>query len=429
MFLSLVTFVTLERIISAVKILCVETSESAVEFLIIEIVVLPLLAVIHSAVYHGDDGVELLYLLDRLFVIVETHSQIVSHVVGHSYPKRYNPHMKRYSVISMGEPAGTSPEIIIRAVSSYADDPSAFLIVTGDEGIFRKTAKDLSLVLPFSFYADDKDSLEEAVGNGEQFIFYQSSSIDTDSFSYGTVSADTGYAAFRSLESAVAIIQNGQARSLVTCPVSGDSLAAAGYAERSVFELLSRFASTDRLSNMLSSGPLNIFGLSHRRAIRKAIESVKRENIISALVEIDSITSTSYFDRSKPIGVAALNPIRPDGTWTDTDEEEAIGPAVEIVRNLGINAEGPLSSEVLYSRGMHGEFSSILVMTAGEGFAAASAASPDKAVVITWGLPFMRVGPLMETELPIAGKGIADMRKLRAAIDKALLFRAASFMA
>ena len=180
---------------------------------------------------------------------------------------------------------------------------------------------------------------------------------------------------------------------------------------------------------MLSSGPLNIFGLSHRRAIRKAIESVKRENIISALVEIDSITSTSYFDRSKPIGVAALNPIRPDGTWTDTDEEEEIGPAVEIVRNLGINAEGPLSSEVLYSRGMHGEFSSILVMTAGEGFAAASAASPDKAVVITWGLPFMRVGPLMETELPIAGKGIADMRKLRAAIDKALLFRAASFMA
>ena len=337
--------------------------------------------------------------------------------------------MQRYTVLSMGEPAGTSPEMIIKTVRALSSDPSVWLIVTGDEGVFRKTASDLSLPLPFEFYADDEASLKEAEANDQQLIFYASSHIDMDAFRYGEVSADTGAASYEALRTAVGIIQNGMGHSLVTSPVSGAALEAAGYKERSVFELLSTCASTARLSNMLRGGELNIFGLTHRRSVRDAIADVKRENIISALVDIDSITMSPYFDRSKPIAVASLNPVRPDGTWTGPDEEESIIPAIEIGRKLGINVVGPLPAEEIFANGVKGCYSSILVMTAGEGFAAVGAASPKKASVITWGLPFLRVGPLLDTGLSEAGKGNADSERMEASIGMALVLRSASLMA
>ena len=184
-------------------------------------------------------------------------------------------------MISMGEPAGTSPEMIIKTVRSLSTDSSVWLIVTGDGGVFRKTASDLSLSLPFTYYADSLESLREAESKGENMIFFSSSSIDLASFRYGQISAETGKASYEALRAAVEIIQNGYGHSLVTSPVSGEALKAAGYKERSVFDLLSTFASTARLCNMLRGGYLNIFGLTHRISIKEAIGQVKRENIIS----------------------------------------------------------------------------------------------------------------------------------------------------
>lgn len=332
-------------------------------------------------------------------------------------------------MIAMGECAGTSPEMIIKAVKSLSSDPSVWLIVVGDDGVFRKTAMDLSLSLPFTYYADDEKSLREAEENGEALIFYTSSSINLSSFAYGKVSAETGMASYLALKKATEIIQNGLGHSLVTCAVSGDALKAAGYKEHSVFELLSVFASTARLGNMLRGGGLNIFGLTQRCSLETALSYIKRENIISALVEIDSIMMSSYFDRSKPIAVVSLNPMNPDGSWTGKEEEEAIIPAVEIVKSLGINVEGPLPAEQVFSDGVEGKYSSILVMTASVGFAAVGAASPKKASVITWGLPFMRVGPLLDAGLKDAGKGTADSERMEAAIALALILRSASLMA
>ena len=422
------------------SILFVETLEIYIKLLVIEVFVLSFLIIGVVCIYHRNYRIKLLKLLNGFIVIINAHSRLRTKGYHHdsllsafSYP-RYPwdailRGMQRYTVISMGEPAGTSPEMIIKTVRSLSTDSSVWLIVTGDGGVFRKTASDLSLSLPFTYYADSLESLREAESKGENMIFFSSSSIDLASFRYGQISAETGKASYEALRAAVEIIQNGHGHSLVTSPVSGEALKAAGYKERSVFDLLSTFASTARLCNMLRGGYLNIFGLTHRISIKDAIGQVKRENIISALVDIDSITMSPYFDRSKPIAVASLNPTRPDGTWTGPDEEEAIVPAVEVVKKLGINVVGPLSAEEIFAKGAEGEYSSILVMTAGVGFAAVSAASPGKASVITWGLPFLRVGPLLDTDLKNAGKGVADSERMEASIAMALLLREASLMA
>ena len=117
--------------------------------------------------------------------------------------------MLRYAVLSMGEAAGTSPEIILRSVIALSATPGAGLIIAGDRGVFERVASDLSLVLPFTAYAEDLDSLRAAEDAGERLIFLSSSSMDMEAFSYGCPTAETGHASYKALEAAVDAIQNG----------------------------------------------------------------------------------------------------------------------------------------------------------------------------------------------------------------------------
>ena len=329
----------------------------------------------------------------------------------------------------MGEPAGTSPEMILKTVKAASDTFTGGIIVTGDEGVFSRTASDLSIDPPFEYLAENEEDLKAAEENGVRFIFYRSSSMDLSSFSYGRVSSETGEASYKALESAVSIIDNGLGSSLVTSPVSSRALEAAGYAERSVFSLLSRFASSARLMNMIVAGKMNLFGLTHRRALSEAVSAIKKENIIEALVSIDSLRISRFFDNEKPVAVCSLNPADRDGEWTGPEEEEIIIPAIDVVRSIGLNVVGPLSAENAFRRAVKGEFSSMLVMTAGEGYAASAAAAPDEAYMLTWGLPFLRLGIIGDAGLENAGKGnLPTIKPMLTALFEALRLSDRNYM-
>ena len=336
--------------------------------------------------------------------------------------------MLTYTVLSMGDPCGTSPEIIIKTVEALSSSPDATIVVVGDAGVFRRTAADLSMPLPFTYFADDEADLMQAERRREPFIFLSSSSMDLGSFAYGSLSAEAGDASYKALHAAVDIIQNGMGRSLVTCPVSGLSLEAAGYQERSVHGLLRTFASTDRLENMVFAGRMNIFGLTHRRSLRSAIAEVTRERIIEAIIKIDALRVSPYFEKGKPLAVCSLNPLFPDGSWTGPEEEEAIIPAVEVARKLGMDVVGPVSPEAVFSNGAKGEYAAILVMTSGEGFAACSAAAPDETLILSWGLPFLRIGLVGDAGFAEAGKDMACIKGMLKAVSEALRLRDTGFM-
>ena len=92
----------------------------------------------------------------------------------------------------MGEAAGTSPEMILKAVNALSATFSGGVIVTGDEGVFSHTASDLSIDPCFAYIAENEEDLRAAEENGVQFIFYRSSDMDMSKFSYGKATADTG---------------------------------------------------------------------------------------------------------------------------------------------------------------------------------------------------------------------------------------------
>ncbi len=333
--------------------------------------------------------------------------------------------MYRYAVLSMGEPYGTSPEMIMKTVAATRE---AGIIVVGDHGVFRRVAADLSMPLPFTYYAENEDDLRDAEARGERFIFLISSGI-REEFGYGKTTAEGGEAIFRAVQAAVALIQNGLGQSLVTCPITSASLSAAGYKEKTVHDLLRRFAKTDRLENMIFSGEINAFGITHRRSVLSALSQITRENVLEAIIKIDALRVSSYFDKEKPLGVCSLNPSLADGSWTGEEEEKAIIPAIDIAKKLGINVVGPVAAEELFADAARGKYAAVLVMTSSVAFAACAAASPDETLLISWGLPFLRIGLIGSSGLDIAGEGRASIKAMMKAVSEALILRDSSFMA
>lgn len=325
--------------------------------------------------------------------------------------------MLRYVVISMGEASGTCVEIIIKAVQAKPFGAFGGIIVTGDLSVFRKVSDDLELSLPFTSFVSDERELKIAEEKGEQYIFYNTSNIDISRFEYGKVSAETGAASYNALKEAVRLICNRLAFTLVTTAISPEALKSAGYKERGLTELLELFASSSRLSNMLVAEKANVFLLSHKRSVKMAVEKVRTENIIDALVQLDGLFVSDYFDSSLPIAVGALNPYLGDDKWCGEEEENAIIPAIEIARKIKLNVVGPVRVENLYNNALNGEYSAVLAMQRNEAYAALSG---KNMVLITWGLPFMRVGCTSAVGLKDAGKNIADISNMKKALEIAV---------
>lgn len=324
--------------------------------------------------------------------------------------------MLKYVALCMGEGSSTIVEAILKTVSEKKLAKSFGLIVTGDLNIFRKTSEDLGIPLSFDSYVSRDSELEEARENNAQYIFYKTSMIDISGFEYGRPTKETGFASYESVRVAVNIILNSYALTLVTPSVSSLSLGLAGYKENTITDLLSVFASSSRLTNMYRFEKANIFLLTYHGSVSESLQNVKEEKIMDAIINIESLFVSNFFDSSKPIAIAALNPDIGDGEWFGSEEKEIIEPVVKKAEMLGINAIGPVPVRDIYKRAERGDYSAILVYFRNE---VQSLILDRNAVTITWGLPFLRVGITTGLELEKAGKGSADNSNLIKAIKLA----------
>ncbi len=333
-----------------------------------------------------------------------------------SFLSVYSRDMVKYVAICMGECSGTAVEMIIKAAGAEPLKASCGILVTGDLGVFRHTADDLGLDLPFSSCVSTVRELEEAEAAGEKCIFYSSSSIDISGFEYGKPTKETGIASYESVRAAVDLVCNGFADTLVTPSVSSIALGLAGYSENSITDLLSSFAESSRLTNMFLFRKANVFLLKYHGSVRDALDAVREEMLMDAIVNIESLFASNFFNSSKPIAVSALNPDIGDGEWFGPEEKEIIAPVIERCRYLGINAVGPVPVRDVYKRSERGDYSATLVYFRNE----LSSVSLDKnAVVVTWGLPFVRVGVTCGLEFEKAGRNAADIKNMVKALKLA----------
>jgi 4-hydroxythreonine-4-phosphate dehydrogenase len=317
--------------------------------------------------------------------------------------------------ITMGDPGGIGPEIIVKALADPALRRLAkFIIFGSDEAL--EYAADLSEVEPFWFrFPHEKLSRDYP---------RQVSLADYDDYSAPTwIHAPTrasGEASIRFCVDAINAARRGLIDAVVTAPISKTSWKLAGSKWPGHTELLAYCCKSPRKAMMFVAGPLKMA----LATIHEALFEIRHKFTIGCVFEpIDLLDGAlkEYFGIARPrIAVAGLNPhAGEDGQFGD-EEQRIIKPAILLAQEAGILCEGPYPADSLFVRAARGEFDGVVAMYHDQGLIPVKMLAFESAVNVTIGLPIIRTSPAHGTAFDIAGKGIANAESMKSAIQTAI---------
>jgi 4-hydroxythreonine-4-phosphate dehydrogenase len=344
--------------------------------------------------------------------------------------------------ITMGDPAGIGPEIIVKAFSQ-APELIKDCFVVGDVAVLRRAAGFVGSAIKIEAIFEDKISLQptnsllKVLQIGEQYP-----NIDAV-FEIGKISTKAGKTAADAVVWAARAALNGQIAALVTAPLHKEALHAAGVAFPGHTELLQAEAAAFLgktvaevpVRMMLANDELKTVLVSIHLSLRQAIEAVTYDNVLETIrITHDFLNRTagsgalnSQQKRCR-IGVAGLNPHAGEGGLFGREEIEIISPAIAAAQKEGIDVIGPLAPDTIFMRAREkiingikhlGEFDAAIAMYHDQGLIPVKYLGVEQGVNVTLGLPLVRTSPDHGTAFDIAGKGIADPASLVAAIKMA----------
>ena len=318
--------------------------------------------------------------------------------------------------ITMGDPAGIGPEIIVKALADPDIRRAAKYIVFGmNEQLCY--AADAAEIEPFwGRHQHEKISREYP---------YKVVVADYDEFSVPSwvksPSKVAGEASIRFCLDAIDVAQASLIDALVTAPISKVSWKLAGAEWPGHTEMLAARCKSKRKVMMFAAGPLKLA----LATIHEALFEVRHKFTIGCVFEpIDLLNDAlkEYFDINNPrIGVAALNPHAGEEGQFGDEEQRIIKPAILLAQNQGINCHGPFSADSLFLRAVQGEFDGVVAMYHDQGMIPVKLLNFGKAVNITIGIPIIRTSPAHGTAFDIAGQNIADPSGMKSAITTAIM--------
>jgi 4-hydroxythreonine-4-phosphate dehydrogenase len=329
-------------------------------------------------------------------------------------------------VVSMGDPAGIGPEIVV-AAAALRPELQSQLVVAGDVATFQRAAsiasragyRKVPVIRPVG-------GLEEAGLPTEAALSVWQACELHEPVPFGQTSPLAGRVAAQCIRAATTVVLEGQACALVTAPVHKEALSLAGVPWPGHTEMLQAL-SADHVGcppselpvrMMLSEPRLRTVLVSIHVSLREAIDAVTRDRVLQTL----EITDRHFrqFGMGRPrMAVAGLNPHAGEGGLFGREEIDEIAPAVELARAAGLDAHGPYPPDTVFMQARQGAFDVVIAMYHDQGLIAVKLLGLEHGVNTTLGLPFVRTSPDHGTAFDLAGSGKASPDSLLAAIEAA----------
>lgn len=319
--------------------------------------------------------------------------------------------------ITMGDPAGIGPEVIVKAFTAADLMTDARPFVIGTTSCIELALQQTGLAMPVRTVRSP-DEIRTASGEICVLEVYDE---DLRGIRQGEVDAKCGAAAVTYVENAVRFCNEGKVRGLVTCPINKEAVHAAGYhGDIGHQEILARMTGANLTATMLMTPGLKVAHLSTHKSLSEAVRFVKQDVLIEKL-ELTHRSLESWGIKSPHIAVAALNPHGGEGGMLGTEEFEEIAPAVAECCHRGLNVSGPLPADSIFYRAIAGEFDAVMALYHDQGHIAIKVHNFEESVTATMGIPFIRTSVDHGTAFDIAGANKADANGLIRALESAIM--------
>lgn len=316
----------------------------------------------------------------------------------------------------MGDPGGIGPEIIAKALAHANVYEESRPLVIGERRAMDAAIRITGVPLELQCVSDPT----EIGGHPGTIDLVDLKNIDIEAIGRARVCPEVGKAAYEYLERATSLALKDEVGAVVTAPLNKEALSEAGWVGVGHTELLARFAGVPdkSVAMMLASNRLRVVHVSTHVSLRRAIELVTPERIMTA-ARLAGETARDIVGREPHIAVAGLNPHAGEHGLFGSEEEEVISPAIEMLRAEGWHVTGPVSPDTVFLRASQGDFDAVIAMYHDQGHIPSKFAGFDDTVNVTLGLPIVRTSVDHGTAYDIAGTGKANEANMLAAIELA----------
>lgn len=321
---------------------------------------------------------------------------------------------KALLAITMGDAAGSGPEIITKSLADPTVRAVCRPVVVGDAATMREALRITGV--PGEVRVIGR--IAEALFPENVIEVIDLQNIQLDRLTRGQVNPMAGKAAFEYIKLATRLALDGECDAIVTSAINKEALNLAGYHYDGHTQLLAELCQATDVAMMLTSDKLRISHVTTHVSLEKAIKLVRPERIMTVIRLTDDAVRQMGIPEPR-IAVAGLNPHSGEGGLFGDEETKYILPAIEKARRQGINITGPLPPDSVFFRTLQGQFDAAIAQYHDQGHIAIKMLGITEAVNITLGLPIIRTSVDHGTNFGKAGKGTADPTSLTLAIKLA----------
>lgn len=316
--------------------------------------------------------------------------------------------------ISMGEPAGIGPDLILQLFAQRKSLRLPPFLVYGNLEFLRARARRLGLEIAMT-------KAGPATANA---IFVHSLPVlnlgDAIADRPGSPDPGTAETVLEAISKATGDCLTRSCRALVTAPIHKATLKKTGFAHPGHTEYLASLCAGGGEAPtpimMLAHESFRVVPLTIHMALAEVAQNISTQMVVRK-ARIMARGLRTCFGIAKPkIAVTGLNPHAGEEGNMGSEEREEIAPAVALLRKEGLDVTGPLPADTLFHPEHWQHYDVVLAMYHDQALIPIKTLAFDQAVNVTLGLPILRTSPDHGTAFDLAGTGRASANSFLAAI-------------
>lgn len=306
--------------------------------------------------------------------------------------------------ITMGDPAGVGPEIVLKALREPEIRALATWKIVGDRSALVSAAQNCGL---------EEWLRSESFGDAVEIV--DPHLLDGVALMLGAMKGEYGAAAMQYVRIATEMCLRGEADGMVTAPLNKEAVTLSGVHFSGHTEYIAQLCGAKESRMLLASERLSVIHVSTHIALRDAV-NLKQDRIVRT-IELGA-EAMHFLGKEQPrIAVCGLNPHAGEHGLFGNEDEEVIAPAVAEAQRRGIACAGPEAPDTVFLKGARGAYDLIVAMYHDQGHIPMKLLDFERTVNISLGIPIVRTSVDHGTAFDIAGRNCADATNMMAAMS------------
>lgn len=317
-------------------------------------------------------------------------------------------------MVTMGDPNGVGPEICVKSMqrSNWGQSTPVFV---GDVDLLKHAWNKFTgnSEVPFHEIHDLDEIQDQGV--------YVLNPVPEIKFKHqpGIISQDAGMVSLEYIRFSVNQLLQKKAAAMVTAPISKEAIDPVSPGFQGHTEFIGEMCGDPEPILCLVNGDWVVAHVSTHCSLRQAVDRVQIPRILKTAYWINHLLIKLTGVAQPKIGISGLNPHAGENGLFGDEEIKVIIPAINELKQQGIDAHGPYPADVVFPLLKAKKFHGVVAMYHDQGHAVTKTLAFDlgetrilRGVNATLGLPVIRTSVDHGTGFDIAWKGISDCHSL-----------------